>query len=204
MLASLLVASISLLCKGHTTQFVTSVMSTFSEQFQRCSFGVSVLTQRSFRGGHKLRKKQTSHWEESLLRNLYAQQTRCNLQSTHSVPLSGTYFQKQWTGRGQKEAALLWQQFFFFFWHKAFSLSPWQKHIAAFRLPGEKHVSKRKPRVAVRCLTNTLAPRVVAALCISLRFIRSLPLNQFLSCFWWSIQHIHRAQLLSLTMPTMH
>lgn len=53
--------------------------------------------------------------------------TRSNLQSMHSVPVSGTYFHMQWTGRGQKKKQRSRGSFFFF--GTKHSLSPRGRNI---------------------------------------------------------------------------
>lgn len=154
--AGLFIRGINLprLCKGRTIQSFNSVTSIFffwtvSEEL--CEHEGACAKKL---GKNSQVKKKSKHASErrASSKTCYAQQSAkhafcASVRNILSHAMDGQ--------RTEKEAALSW---IFFFWHKAFPFSPRQKHIAAFRLPGEKRVSKRKWGVAVGCCTKHLCP----------------------------------------------
>lgn len=155
--AGLFIRGINLprLCKGRTIQSVNSVTSVFFflNSFRGALWAWRCVRKEARKELPSQEKKQTRLREESLLQNLLraAICKACILCQCpeHTFTCNGR-------AEDRKRSSVLVD--LFFFWHKAFPFSPRQKHIAAFRLPGEKRVSKRKWGVAVGCCTKHLCP----------------------------------------------
>lgn len=214
--AGLFIRGINLprLCKGRTIQSFNSVTSVFffwtvSEEL--CEHEGACAKKL---GKNSQVKKKSKHASErrASSKTCYAQQSAI----MHSVPVSGTYFHMQWTGRGQKKKQRSRGSFFFGTKH---SLSPRGRNILLLLGYLVKNVWARESEEWLWGVAqNTFAQCVAGATWTPLpqasfppSFVRLSALNQPLSRFWWRWHSastpsriFFKAPILLLTILPMH